>query len=322
MFCTDHHRHTPRGAATEMPGGVVLHQRGADRRLAALPQLLADPSARLVVHRPERRAVVRLDPRPGVRGQRQWAKVVRPEQLERLIARAAALDGSGMIAPQLLDVREDGVTVWSDVAGTPLSDLLDTPSVHEAMGHVAVVVHRLHTAAAPPTDAEAHTAGHEIGVLQRWLGLLEHYDPEAHRRAAPLLGPVATLLTRDADTPGRLGTVHRDLHDGQLLVDGPRIGLLDPDTLVLGEPELDLANLAAHLRLAACAGRCGEAVPEAAVDALLDAYGRDRVRPGRFRAYLSASLLRLVAVHAIRPATRAAALGLTASVEEVLRHDD
>ncbi|WP_396134697.1 phosphotransferase [Cellulomonas sp. ATA003] len=45
-------------------------------------------------------------------------------------------------------------------------------------------------------------------------------------------------------------TVHRDLHDKQLLVDGSGgIGLLDFDLAAAGEAALDLANLLVHLEL-------------------------------------------------------------------------
>ncbi len=42
--------------------------------------------------------------------------------------------------------------------------------------------------------------------------------------------------------------LHRDLHDKQVVV-GAHIGLLDLDTLAVGERALDLANALAHLEL-------------------------------------------------------------------------
>lgn len=52
----------PTATAVALPGtGVVLQAGGADRRLPALATVVADPAATLVAHRPERRAVVRLD---------------------------------------------------------------------------------------------------------------------------------------------------------------------------------------------------------------------------------------------------------------------
>ena len=75
--------------------------------------------------------------------------------------------------------------------------------------------------------------------------------------------------------------VHRDLHDGPLLVDGTQVGLLDPDTLALGEPELDLGNLLAHLQLAVCAGRCDDAVRRSGRSAVSDASWTSTVRSSR-----------------------------------------
>ena len=51
-----------------------------------------------------------------------------------------------------------------------------------------------------------------------------------------------------AAVPGQRSVLaHRDLHDGQFLVDGGTIALLDFDLLARAEPELDVANLLEHV---------------------------------------------------------------------------
>jgi hypothetical protein len=103
-------------------------------------------------------------------------------------------------------------------------------------------------------------------------GLLERLSAvdvamQAHRRLEPLataLGHarlLATVLPAQAarldEICGRLGppagsaggaTVHGDLHDGQIVVDGDRVtGLLDVDSVGPGYPIDDVANLVGHL---------------------------------------------------------------------------
>ena len=95
---------------------------------------------------------------------------------------------------------------------------------------------------------------------------------------------------------------HRDLHDGQLLWDGTDLSLLDLDTAAMAEAALDLGNLWAHADLMAVRGRIG---PEAhaRVRGLLDDLARALpVTEQRLETYYRSSALRLVFVHAFRPA--------------------
>lgn len=294
------------GSVTVLPmHGVMLHRHGVDRRLTGVPPLLADPAATLVVHRPERRAVLRLDPSSGVRTERQWAKVVRPERLASLLSRSQRLGPLGSAVPRLVEVRHDrGVTVWSDLPGTSLADMLGRPSLTATMAQVGVLIRRLHDIVEPAPSEQVHTAGSERVHLDGWMSRLRAFDPATYGSTRALYMQTVALLRPGEGTGGRLVTVHRDLHDGQLIVDHPDIGLLDPDTLSVGEPELDLGNLYAHLRFAACAGRCDGTTADDAFAALLDAYGAERVDRERLHAYTAAALVRLIGVHAFRPPTR------------------
>nr|MBA3329220.1 phosphotransferase [Solirubrobacterales bacterium] len=102
---------------------------------------------------------------------------------------------------------------------------------------------------------------------------------------------------------GALVTVHRDLHDKQLLVDDEgAVGILDFDTLATGEAALDLGNLVVHLELRALQGACTAGAARAAREALLDAYAPDEALLVRAGTYAQATRLRLACLYALRPA--------------------
>ena len=306
------------GAAACPDQRLVLHGHGVDRRLPALVSLLDDPFATLVVHRPERRAVVRLEADPADGSRVRWVKVVRIDRLAALLARTAHVAPLN-ITPRLLDARsEDGVTVWEHVPGIALGDMLKAEGASSAMAELGILLHRMHALAAPKAPSLCHGADAEYAVLSDWMKHLRTFDPATHRRVVALRGAVATRLL-DASAAIRYVTVHRDLHDGQILVASSAVKLLDPDTVGAGERELDLGNLAAHLRLAACQARAGFEDSDRLFDATLEAYGRDQVDPQRLQAYTAAALLRLVGVHAMRPETRQAVPALIDEVAWMIR---
>ena len=112
----------------------------------------------------------------------------------------------------------------------------------------------------------------------------------------------------DLAPPLELGFVaaHRDLHDGQILTDGKRVGLIDFDLLTSASPLLDLANLSAHLMLRALQSS-EDGMQRIAVDcghALLEGYGigEGAALQAELRAYQTATFLRLALVYSMRPA--------------------
>ena len=143
-----------------------------------------------------------------------------------------------------------------------------------------------------------HDAAAEVGVLgdaeQRFencelapLLLGDYSDCARLTRSALLVGA--------ASSPRRL--IHRDLYPEQVLcLDGIH-GLLDLDTLSLGEPELDVGNFVAHLLLADLREE-GEVRGAAVVEGLfLRAYAlAGELNLSRVRIYAAATLLRLAAL--------------------------
>ncbi|GIG35215.1 phosphotransferase [Cellulomonas pakistanensis] len=281
------------GDPARAAGRVVLQPRGADRRLPALARVLARPGARLVAHRPERRAVVRL-------GDGSYAKVVRSAAVADLVASAAAAAATGLRVPTVLDVDEvDGVVTTRALPGRTLHALLADPAVDPApaareLGRALAVLH----ASPLPPGARVHDAAAEAAVLARWRGLARaHGVPVGEAPAPPPAGA------------GPLVPVHRDLHDKQVLVDDRgRVGLLDFDLAAAGEAALDVANLLVHLELRAHQGVCAPDRAVAVRVAVLDGYRPAPRVSARIPAYEALTRARLAAVYGFRPGSPAAVL--------------
>lgn len=269
-------------------GRVVVQPHGSDRKLSALAPLLRRSGARLVAHRPERRAVVALA------GEARFAKVVPARRLGRLRHTARRAADLPISTPAV--VTDDAPYLTSRaLPGTPLSELLAGPRCHEALFAVGAAVARLHCTA-PPAGSSVHGPGDEVAVTEGWERWAQAYG-------MPLPTPAATPWPAPSTT---LRLIHRDLHDGQFLLgvdaDGrftdTGVGLLDFDLMAAGDPALDLANLIEHLLLR---GRQGVlADPASAVQALLSGYRPDEDTSSRVTSYRALSARRLAAVYAFR----------------------
>lgn len=271
-------------------GGLVLQAGGADRRLPSLAELAAAPGARLVVHRAERRAVVRC-------ADATWTKLVRPERFVRLLAATRVVPG--VRTPQVLAADPGrGAVVTGQLPGRALHDVLrdgEPTEVALTAAAAGTVLARLH-AGRVPADAPRHDAEAEVAVLRRWTSLAQAYGlpvPPCQQAS------VERLL---AEPPGAVARLHRDLHDKQVLVDDEHVaGMLDLDLAAAGEPALDLANLLVHLELRALQGWCPPGTSATATAAVLEAYAPSASVLARIPAYATAAWLRLAAVYAFRP---------------------
>lgn len=288
-------------------GTVLVQGQGADRRLPALPQVLAEPGTSLMVHRPERRAVVR---RPG-----DYVRIFRPGRTGPVVSAAQRgeqlLAGlPGYAAPAILAHRpEEGVVVTSALAGASLRELVGPevpvpaslpPAVRAGAAGIGRLLGHLGQTqgegSLPVRDAEA-----ELAWVQVWLGRLSAHLPEVHEQVAPVLGVVAEHLR--ATPPGAPGVVHGDLHDGQVLIDQDgALGVLDWDTVAVGEDALDAGNVWAHTELRHLLGQWSPAHAAAVWTAVLDAWDPDPARLERAAAYRRLLLLRLACQYAFRPA--------------------
>lgn len=300
-------------APAHVAGDVLLQPGGADARLRALPRVLAEDGARLVAHRPGRRAVVRLSGADGTA--REFVKVVRPSKAEDLARRGAlvsALIGEEVRVPRLADGSEPerGVLRWSVVPGATLHDLgasgeWSASQAWTAWHTAGRAVARLHSAPAEHVTAR-HGATDELTALAAFL------DPAvAHGLLdADLVARARERVTAEleAGTGGSApGVLHRDLHDKQLLLDhAGTVGMIDVDTLAVGERALDVANLLVHLELREAQGVLAPAPAAAAGAGFLAGLDAD-LPADRVAAYTRATRLRLAGVYAFRPQWRAVA---------------
>jgi len=174
---------------------------------------------------------------------------------------------------------------------------------------------------AETTGLALFTARHELSVmdeLARRFMLCCPALPPRWRDGRDRLGGILAAL------PGtETGLAHRDLHDGQLLTDGRRIGLLDFDLLCRADTALDAGNLLAHLKLRSL--QSGEATGlEACSSAFLG--GLDKMgQPGfevRLHFYRATTCYRLALLYALRPRWAHLAAELVASGERCIQAID
>lgn len=285
---------------------IVIQPAGADKVLTPLPELAA--AGDLLVHRPERRAVVRQSqPRTSP----SYVKLVKPSRVLSLInthEQLSAAVGADCTTPKLLSAdRAVGVTVWSHVPGITLFDgmrtqLWDAAHLGEIWRVFGKTLAHLHRADVSDirTVLPLHSPEREIAVAQNWLNLaaalLDETAPHVH-----IVDHATDVLT--TGTPTRPAIIHRDLHDKQVLVNNGRLGMVDADTLSLGEPELDLANLRTHLELRHMQGFIDADTARLAWAAFRDGYG-EQPRMSRVNAFATLTRLRLFGVYAFRPRWR------------------
>jgi aminoglycoside phosphotransferase (APT) family kinase protein len=136
-------------------------------------------------------------------------------------------------------------------------------------------------------------------VLHRWLERLRTFDPSRYRSCQAEEHSVYRAL---AGSPSPPVLLHRDFYGKQALIDRQgRVGLLDFDTLAVGEAALDLANALVHLELRGLQQHCSPRTARTAAIGLLEGYRPGRQVRRRVQAYADASRLRLACVYAFRP---------------------
>ncbi|MEJ5868804.1 phosphotransferase [Pseudokineococcus sp. 5B2Z-1] len=291
-----------------------------DPDLPALAALAAEPGAVVVGHRAGRRAVVR-------RADGAFAKVARRSATRRALARLAAVDALLADAPAAAPARPEvleadpgaGVVVLAAADGTPLDALLARGRAGECrragllLGRALAVL----AAAGPaPTAGDGgwptHTLEDEAATTRRWTAAATAAGVLPPGEAAALAARQERALAALAALPAAERVpAHRDLHEGQVLVRGDGVLLLDWDTAALADPAADVANLLAHLdRLAAVSpsrpatGRRRVAAAAAGLRAGLREGGHptttDPAGAARTDVLREVAAVRLVAVHAFR----------------------
>lgn len=244
--------------------GLVLRRPGLDARLPGL-RLLHDPDdARaliakiegydpgpvrmtLMAHRLGKRAVLRCDAadrrvrylrlRTDKSGSGQTA-FSRHQKLWALLHDDPAL----RIPAPLGERSEMGVSLFAELPGAaPVFEGCSGFRASHAIGQALLRLQNLSLAEIPEHDGRA-----EAALLRLWHIRLTSVFPT---RAKAMSGAIDVVCAALEHCRGPAVPCHRDLHEKQILLDGPRAGLLDFDTLCLGHPAMDAGNFMAHLFL-------------------------------------------------------------------------
>lgn len=232
---------------------------------------------------------------------------------------AASADGISVPEP-LGTVPELGLWLQRRVHGQAATDLLTTSAAVPLARRIADAAHKLHGCGVAPE--KTHGPADEVAILARvFAGLTQH---------APALGPRLGQLLHDcevlaAELTGATTGIHRDFYADQVMVDGPRLYLLDFDLYCHGQAALDLGNFAGHLAEHAQREPAHEPALTAARDALAAQFvaraGAQQARP--LQIYTALTLARHVYLSATLPGrahTTGRVLDAAQAATEALRH--
>jgi hypothetical protein len=220
----------------------------SDPNLPALPTLLAGPGRRTVVrYNPYRRCTIRVD----CDGRSRFVKAYADDRGERVHADGVELWraerrgelGFAVARPERFDPSTRAV--WqATIGGERIMGRLDAKNGGEALAHrigrAAASLSRARVRPRAVVDAKA--------TLARAAGRcadLERRVPELGHEARRLLDELERVHSAAGQTEPR--PVHGALHPSQWLDDGSRLGLVDYDSVGLGDPELDAATFLADL---------------------------------------------------------------------------
>lgn len=190
----------------------------------------------LIGYRPLRRAVLSL----SYPTRRVYLKVVRPDQLDGMLARNRFAEAAG--APRVVSVWPEAVLVFAEAKGEPLPESLARDGAEQVDPQEFL---RCLDALDP--------AGTELDLRVPWARRASQYAdaarnvlPEASEHIDALADGVGQLLRQLPDGP--TVTTHGDFHAANILMTDNRVSaLLDVDTLGPGQRVEDLACLIGHL---------------------------------------------------------------------------
>ena len=275
------------GLDGRLPGLRMLHQAQAARDFAVRFPGVTAIKVSLRAHRLGKRAVLQFDflggqPRRAFVRLRPVSSLSGRRAYERHVALYKRLRGAVALPEPLGFASEFGASGFSALPG-----VVPTFKGGELV-LIAGALYRLQRVRDLPI--EHHSVADELSLLESWFDRVRQVFPD---RSALFLAAFDRVCHDLLSLPNMPAVpCHRDFHEGQILVDGSDVGLLDFDTLRLGDPALDPGNLLAHLRLAAI--RTDQSLPadEAAFLKAMELVPADRII-----AWKRAALLRLAAIY-------------------------
>jgi hypothetical protein len=128
------------------------------------------------------------------------------------------------------------------VPGCAATDLLAAGDVDLAR-RIAEAAHKVHRAGVP--TERHHTMADELRILHERLPAVGRAEPQWADRIERLLEACDQLGT--AMSEAIPCGIHRDFYADQVIVDGPRLHLIDFDLYCEGDPALDIGNFLGHL---------------------------------------------------------------------------
>ena len=209
----------------------------ADQARKVLSQVGAEESQislRTHSYRPMRRAVVEA------RGDahRAFIKVTRPSEISRLQSIHVRLSESVPVPRSYGWDRQLGVVVMQAMPGRTLRRALERRST--SLPSAAQVISLLEML--PPPDESDRVIAGPIARASDHARLLSIVDPESSQQLGPMLEALDSVEVEPTTA------AHGDFHSAQILVDkGQVVGLLDVDTVGVGERADDVAGLLGHL---------------------------------------------------------------------------
>lgn len=214
-----------------------------------------------------------------------------------------------------------GLWLQRRVPGTLATELLTTDAAAPLARRVADAAYKLHGAAVTPE--KSHGLAEELAILTRVLDEMRARQP---RLAADIDRLQRGCRRVAANLDGPTTGIHRDFYADQIVVDGPRLYLLDFDLYCHGHRALDCGNFAGHLveqRLRQPAHAAALSVAEDALVAQYVAHGGEALHRA-IRIYAALTLARHVYLSATVPGrahTTAAVLDHALTAMETLLDD-
>jgi len=220
--------------------------------ITVIPDIRAVTAATLVRHKPGRRALIeyQLDTAAGpltILGKiRAKGTDWHSYHVQRSLWQQGfnADNPDGLAVPEPLGV----IPMWRmwlqrSVPGIPATDLLlTTPSI-PLIHRIAALAHKLHHTPVP--TPKTHILADELAILHARLPLVADQYPQWRSRLTTILQECDRLSTLCPPQSGY--PIHRDFYPDQILVDYPRLWLVDLDLHCQGDPALDIGNFIAHM---------------------------------------------------------------------------